>query len=697
MAVGVLDPRKGIVWQDSGSSLTPEQIEQLQALEIRKRMGGIDTSPVNHWSQGAARVVDALGGVLRERRLNNAASENQSYNQELASPLIDALSGSSTPSPMASASTSGVAQEMAQTSPAPTVDISGDKETFVASLLPAAIEESKRTGVDPRIIVAQAAQETGWGRSAPGNNYFGIKSHGQGGGQNLATHEYVDGKRVNVNDSFRTFESPADSVRGYGDFILKNPRYEGLRTAQGLDGQLQALQASGYATDPNYSRSVGAIARGIRLPETPAAAIEAAAPASSFRGSDYNSPMLTYDDRGARVERPYRDPAVSVQSQAATPQAGFDGGRFGEAPASPMMAAPEVYSAQTDFAPELAPPANVGPAPAVAAVQQPQVTPQAPATNTAAIAQSLRVMSDPRANEGTRRVAQVLLQQEQQKQAAAQEQSVWQQRQQYEQQQQNSDPLRQLQIQKAQQELAGGSRQSLVNAGDGRIYDPNSQQWITAPDAASRNFRQATPDEVKAFGTNGQVGPDGKFYPITPPQGTALSVDPTTGAVTFNQGAGVKPLTEAQSKDSFFTTRMTAATPTIDKFEGALMSLPEAAAGAIPMNLGRYAQSEEYQLAKDAGRDFVNAYLRKDSGAALTAQEEANYGQLLLPQPGDKPAILAAKRQRRQIATEAIKSGMPPSAVDGMLKAIQAVPGADKPAETTSEKKTRTGVQWSID
>src|SRR5690606_13893387 len=168
------------------------------------------------------------------------------------------------------------------------VDLSGDKQAFVEALLPAAIEESKRTGVDPRIIVAQAAQETGWGKSAPGNNFFGIKSHGKSGGQTLNTHEYVDGKRVNVADSFRTFESPADSVRGYGDFILNNPRYGALREAQGLDAQLAALQASGYATDPNYSRSVGAIARGIQLPEqqvsalTPEAAIEAIAPSSGM-------------------------------------------------------------------------------------------------------------------------------------------------------------------------------------------------------------------------------------------------------------------------------------------------------------------------------------------------------------------------------------------------------------------------------
>lgn len=226
-------------------------------------------------------------------------------------------------------------------------------------------------------------------------------------------------------------------------------------------------------------------------------------------------------------------------------------------------------------------------------------------------------------------------------------------------------------------------RQPLMNLGDGTVYDPNApadQRFIQAPNS-NRNFRQATPDEIKVYGTNGQVGPDGRFYPVAPPQGTALSVDPTTGAVTFNQGPGVKPLTEAQSKDSFFATRMTSAVPTIDKYQSSLLNLPEAAAGAVPG--GRYLQSEEYQLARDAGDDFVAAYLRKDSGAALTEEEKTQYSNLLLPRPGDKPAIIEAKKRRREVAIRAIESGMPPSAVDGVLKAIQAVDGADKPAPLT--------------
>lgn len=240
-------------------------------------------------------------------------------------------------------------------------------------------------------------------------------------------------------------------------------------------------------------------------------------------------------------------------------------------------------------------------------------------------------------------------------------------------------------------------RQPLMNLGDGTVYDPNApqdQRFIQAPNG-SRGFRQANAEEIKAYGTNGQVGPDGKFYPITPPQGTALSVDPTTGAVTFNQGAGVKPLTEGQSKDSFFTTRMTAANPTLEANESALLNLSEKAAGAAPLGMGNYMQSEQYQLARDAGRDFVTAYLRKDSGAALTPAEERLYGELLLPQPGDKPATIELKRQRRQVAVEAIKSGMPPQAVDGVLKAIKSVPGADTPTlPSETPTSSSNGAGW---
>lgn len=137
------------------------------------------------------------------------------------------------------------------------------KEEFIAELYPTAIEVGKEIGVDPRIIVAQAAIETGWGKHAPGNNYFGIKSHGMSGGQVLTTKEVVNGKTITIKDSFRSFESPKDSVRGYGEFIKANPRYREFSSAKSLEDQVQALGRSGYATDPNYANKIYSIATGL--------------------------------------------------------------------------------------------------------------------------------------------------------------------------------------------------------------------------------------------------------------------------------------------------------------------------------------------------------------------------------------------------------------------------------------------------
>jgi hypothetical protein len=131
-------------------------------------------------------------------------------------------------------------------------------QDFVWRMWPLAVEQSKRTGVDPRIILAQTIQETGWGKSAPNNNYFGVK--GPGGSQK--TLEFMGGKMQPVEANFRGYKEPSESFADYGN-VLMGERYKGLREAKGLEAQAAALQASGYATDPNYGASILKIAQGI--------------------------------------------------------------------------------------------------------------------------------------------------------------------------------------------------------------------------------------------------------------------------------------------------------------------------------------------------------------------------------------------------------------------------------------------------
>lgn len=167
---------------------------------------------------------------------------------------------------------------------------------------------------------------------------------------------------------------------------------------------------------------------------------------------------------------------------------------------------------------------------------------------------------------------------------------------------------------------------------------------------------------------------------VKAPSGTNLSVDPQTGAVTFQQGQGVKPLTEGQSKDTVFATRAMGALPVIDQLGNELTSLPQTLGASVPV-AGNYLKSPEFQQAEQAGKEFLQAILRKDTGAAITAEETAEYGSVYLPRPGDSPQVLQQKQAARGRAVQAIAAGMPPHAVLAAERASgQTMPQPPQPA-----------------
>jgi flagellum-specific peptidoglycan hydrolase FlgJ len=139
------------------------------------------------------------------------------------------------------------------------------KEAFLAAYTPVAKEVAEDLGVSHKIVLAQAALESGWGKSVQGNGLMGIKSHGEEGGVDVVTHEVVNGKKVKITDSFRQYDTPEDSIRGYGKFLKANSRYRHFLNAgaDNEDAQLSALQSSGYASDPVYSQKLKNIMKGL--------------------------------------------------------------------------------------------------------------------------------------------------------------------------------------------------------------------------------------------------------------------------------------------------------------------------------------------------------------------------------------------------------------------------------------------------
>lgn len=128
---------------------------------------------------------------------------------------------------------------------------------FIRTTLPGAAQAWLKYGVNPIGMMAQAALETGWGKSAPGNMYFGIKATASWTGktQTLYTTEYIDGEKKRIPQTFRAYDTPAESFEDYAQLIATASRYRQALSYPGYsqtDGYLEAIYNGGYATDPNY-------------------------------------------------------------------------------------------------------------------------------------------------------------------------------------------------------------------------------------------------------------------------------------------------------------------------------------------------------------------------------------------------------------------------------------------------------------
>lgn len=153
---------------------------------------------------------------------------------------------------------------------------------FVATMLPLAEEAAQKIGVDARYLVAQAALETGWGKSiirqsdgSSSHNLFGIKAHGgwQGESARVLTTEYKGGEAVKESASFRAYDSYQQSFNDYVSFLQGNGRYqEALAAADNPERFVRELQEAGYATDPQYARKIAQIARQMQTYQAVAAA-----------------------------------------------------------------------------------------------------------------------------------------------------------------------------------------------------------------------------------------------------------------------------------------------------------------------------------------------------------------------------------------------------------------------------------------
>ena len=133
---------------------------------------------------------------------------------------------------------------------------------FLTLYFPFALQAQKKYGVPAQVILAQAALESGWGKSklsTEGYNFFGIKADGSWNGATITkqTREVRNGKEVYEAAKFRKYATPLESFDDHSKFLLKNPRYKAAFDYQGDPKAFAAEVAkAGYATDPKYTELI---------------------------------------------------------------------------------------------------------------------------------------------------------------------------------------------------------------------------------------------------------------------------------------------------------------------------------------------------------------------------------------------------------------------------------------------------------
>lgn len=247
----------------------------LQAMLKSMRMGGQyfldDSSPFK--SDTASTFQDMLDGQYASNIANGQGIG-------LAAILAKQLGQSQTP---ADTTKKSVEQSLLASRITPLDNHKGQEDTpktaatideFVKSIWPYARQAANLLGLDPKILMAQAALETGWGQfvtrgsdGSSSNNLFNIKATSNTENTvETKTTEYIADTPIRMNASFRRYPSIAHSFSDYVALIQGNSRYEAaLANTKDPQRYVDELHRAGYATDPNYASKIMAIYHGDEL------------------------------------------------------------------------------------------------------------------------------------------------------------------------------------------------------------------------------------------------------------------------------------------------------------------------------------------------------------------------------------------------------------------------------------------------
>jgi len=182
---------------------------------------------------------------------------------------------------------------------------------------------------------------------------------------------------------------------------------------------------------------------------------------------------------------------------------------------------------------------------------------------------------------------------------------------------------------RVQREAAAAKRAEAEDARKARADEADANREFRAEQAqASRADRQAA-----------EANADRRF------QQSQAAAESRFNRTQANRTENAKPTQSQLAADAFYT-RAKEADDALDDIDN--ISLTDRYAP-------NFMQSDTGQRYQQARRQFTEAYLRKDSGAAISDAEYSNADRTYFPQYGDSPKTLARKREARNAVLESLR------------------------------------------
>jgi len=172
------------------------------------------------------------------------------------------------------------------------------------------------------------------------------------------------------------------------------------------------------------------------------------------------------------------------------------------------------------------------------------------------------------------------------------------------------------------------------------------------PGFAPNPARQMTMDQLRSKAMPTPIQPQDNT-PVAVKQAQQANTAVQQHVAEKNYDLMNNPLDQNQGNAALFADRMSKANPIINNTEADQIDPNQVLKSKIPF-IGNYLVSPNFQMADQGKKDFLNANLRKESGALIGPDEIKEGNKQYFPMPGDGPQVLAQKARNRITAINGV-------------------------------------------